>query len=389
MFEVVVRNRSEEPLPTFYFPHPLNILSIPHLLLIVMRIDRLRRAQDEEGLGGYLITRTPNIFYYTGSTGGGILLSTPEDEPMLLVSKMSFEMARAEAKGCEIQTYERGTLLEKIGERLKGVKSRVIGFDELRLGQYLEFKEKLEGFEFKSKPEIVSKMRSIKDEEEISRIKRACKLADAGMEAVRSSLREGMREYEVAAELEYGMRRAGAEGIAFATIIGSGPRAAYPHAGCTDREISRGDFIVIDAGATYKGYRSDITRTFIVGRPSGEQKRIYEIVLEANERALDEIREGVEGKAVDGLARNIISEAGYGEFFTHSLGHGVGLEVHESPSLSSRSESILKARNVVTDEPGVYIAGLGGVRIEDTVLVMKDRAERLTKFGKSLEEMTI
>jgi len=352
-----------------------------------MRIGKLREVQEREGLGAYIITRSPNVLYYTGSTSGGILISTLGEEPLLLVSRMNLEMARAEAKGCEIATYERKTLLRDIAERVRRADPKIVGFDELRLETFLKLRERLEGFRMEAKPEIIWEMRRIKDEEEVSRIRKACEIADAGMEAVRSSLKIGMREYEVAAELEYAMRRAGAESLAFETIVGSGPRSAYPHAGCRDRRIREGDLIVIDAGATYRGYRSDITRTFIMGHPSEEQRRIYETVLEANERALEGIREGVKGREVDAIAREVITKAGYGEFFTHSLGHGVGLEVHEPPSLSRESEDVLKAGNIVTDEPGIYIAGKGGVRIEDTVLVRKDGAERLTRFGKSLEDM--
>ena len=351
-----------------------------------MRIDKLRRTLSREGLGGYIITGGSNIRYYTGSPGGGILLLDPDEDPLLLTSKMNLAITKAEAKDCEIQTYERKELLDTLLKHLQRAEPKVIGFDALSFELYLELKEKLEGFEVKPRPEIPSAMRSVKDDEEVSKIRRACEIADAGMEAVRSTFREGMREYEVGAEFEYAMRRKGAESMAFETIVGSGPRAAYPHAGCTDREAKKGDFIVIDAGATYKGYRSDITRTFIVGQPSAEQSKIYEAVLKANEQALEKMNKGVKGKTVDALARKIISEAGYGELFIHSLGHGVGLDVHESPSLSRESKDTLKAGNVVSDEPGIYIAGMGGVRIEDTVLVTKEGAERLTKFGKSLKE---
>jgi len=355
-----------------------------------MRIDKLRKAQSREGVGGYIITSSSNVLYYTGSTGGGILLSIlSEEELLLLTSKMNLEMINAEAKGCKIQTYERKSLLDALLNPLRKAEPKTIGFDTLHLELYLDLKEKLEGFELKPKAEIASKMRSVKDEEEISKIRRASEIADVGMEVVRSSLRESMREYEVAAELEYAMRKKGAEGIAFETIVGSGPRSAYPHAGCTDKQIKRGDFIVVDAGATYKGYRSDITRTFIAGHPSAEQEGIYETVLKANEGALDEIKRGAKARVVDARARKIITDSGYGELFVHSLGHGIGLEVHEPPSLSRESKDTLRVGNVVTDEPGIYIAGLGGVRIEDTVLVEKEKAERLTMFEKSLEEAII
>jgi Xaa-Pro dipeptidase len=354
-----------------------------------MRVEKLRRALSKEGLGGCTITVDSNIQYYTGSSSGGTFLLVPDEDPLLLTSKMNLSITKAEAKDCEIQTYERKEFSEILLKHLQHAEPKAIGFDTLRYELLLELKEKLQGFEINPKPEIISAMRSVKDEEEISRIRRACEIADIGMEAVRSTFKEGMKEYEVAAELEYAMRKRGSESLAFPTIVGSGPRAAYPHAGCTDREIKRGDFIVIDAGATYKSYRSDMTRTFIVGQPSAEQRRIYETVLEANEQALEGIKKGIKGKTVDAMARKIISDAGYGELFLHTLGHGVGLDVHESPSLSRESKDTLKVGNVVSDEPGIYIEGIGGVRIEDTVLVTKEGAERLTKFGKSLKEMTL
>lgn len=214
-------------------------------------------------------------------------------------------------------------------------------------------------------------------------------MADVGMEAIREHLGEGMREYEVAAEATYAMMWNGAEGIAFTTIVASGPRSAYPHASVTDRRIRKGDFVTIDMGATYKEYRSDITRTFIVGEPTEEQAKIYEAVLRANQTVLPEIKDGASGREVDGVARAVIEEAGYGEYFVHSLGHGVGLEVHEPPSLSKTSEDTLETGNVVTDEPGIYIPGFGGVRIEDTVLVTGSGPVRLTRFDKGLDAMRV
>jgi Xaa-Pro aminopeptidase len=185
------------------------------------------------------------------------------------------------------------------------------------------------------------------------------------------------------------MRRDGAEDIAFPFIVASGPRSSYPHAGVSERKIRRGDFVTIDIGATYNGYKSDITRTFIVGSPTLKQRRIYEAVLEANEAALPEIREGSKGINVDCIAREIIKKAGHGEDFIHSLGHGVGLEVHEPPSLSKRSKDVLVPGNVVSNEPGIYLKGFGGVRIEDTVLVTASGPEQLINFEKGLDAMRV
>jgi Xaa-Pro dipeptidase len=218
---------------------------------------------------------------------------------------------------------------------------------------------------------------------------RAGELADIGMEAVRESLKAGIREYEVAAEVAYAMMRNSAEGLAFSTIVASGPRSAYPHAGVTERRIKKGDLVTIDLGASHKEYKSDITRTFIIGKPTGKQENIYKTVLQAYNMAFPEFKDGADGKNVDMVARAIIEDAGFGERFVHSLGHGVGLEVHEPPSLSKKSKDTLRVGNVVTNEPGIYIPEFGGVRIEDTVLLTDLDPVRLTNFDRNLDTMCV
>jgi Xaa-Pro aminopeptidase len=174
------------------------------------------------------------------------------------------------------------------------------------------------------------------------------------------------------------MRKYGSYGTAFETILSSGPTSAFPHGGCTERKIRKGDLTVVDIGAVYKNYRSDMTRTFVAGHPSEKQKKIHAIVKEAQDKAFAAIKSGAKAHKVDAAGRHAIEKAGYGEFFVHGLGHGVGLDIHEPPTLNSTSKEKLKAGNVVTDEPGIYLVGYGGVRIEDTVLVTEDGAEKLT-----------
>jgi Xaa-Pro dipeptidase len=174
------------------------------------------------------------------------------------------------------------------------------------------------------------------------------------------------------------MRKRGSYGTAFETIVASGPCSAFPHGGCSNREIREGDLVIVDLGATYKFYRSDMTRTLAAGKPSEKQKKLYQIVKTAQEKAFEIMKPNVKAKDVDAVARKIIEDAGYGEYFVHGIGHGVGLEVHEPPTLSPDSTETLAVGNVVTDEPGIYLVGYGGVRIEDTVLVQKNEAEKLT-----------
>jgi len=354
-----------------------------------MRIERLSKSLDAAGLDAYIVTREPNIFYYTGSISGGVLIIVPDTSPLLLTSRLNLNVAQDNAQGCDVEPYTRKDKDEKILERLGQIAPKNIGFDELSLGDYQTSKAKLGEAELKETPDLVWAMRRVKDASEQKLMKRAGELADIGMEAIREFLSEGVKEHEVAAAAANAMRMDGADDLSFPFIVASGPRSAYPHAGVTEREIRKGDFVTIDMGASYRGYCSDITRTFIVDSPSKKQKAIYETVLEANEAALPEIREGAKGIDVDRIARAIITNAGYGEDFIHGLGHGVGLEVHEPPSLSKTSKDVLVQGNVVSNEPGVYLKGFGGVRVEDTVLVTASGPEQLTKFEKSLDAMRV
>jgi Xaa-Pro aminopeptidase len=354
-----------------------------------MRIERLLKALGNAGLDAYIVTQEPNIFYYTGSISGGVLIIAPDTIPLLLTSRLNLYEAQDNTQSCEVEPYTRKDKEKKILERLNQIVPEKICFDELSLREYKVLEDNLGNMELKENPDLVRAMRRVKDVSEQKFMKRAGELSDIGMEAIREFLTEGVREHEVAAAAANAMRMEGASGISFPFIVASGPRSVYPHAGVSERKICRGDFVTIDMGAKYKEYCSDITRTFIVGSPSDKQRTIYETVLEANETALPEIREGAKGIEVDRIARDIITKARYGEDFIHGLGHGVGLEVHEPPSLSKRSRDILAVGNVVSNEPGIYVKGFGGVRIEDTVLVTSSGRERLTNFDTGLDAMRV
>jgi Xaa-Pro dipeptidase len=356
---------------------------------ILMRIEILSKSLEDAGLDAYIVTREPNILYYTGSISGGVLIVATDASPLLLTSRLNLYVAQDNAQGCDVESYTRKDKDEKVLERLNQIAPEKIGFDELSLGDYKTLSDNLGGSELKENPDLIWAMRKVKDASEKKLMRRAGELSDIGMEAIRELLSDGVREHEIAAAAANAMRMAGADDISFPFIVASGPRSAYPHAGVSDRKIRRGDLVTIDMGATYRGYCSDITRTFIVGPPSEKQRKIYETVLEANEAALPEIRVGAKGIDVDLIARDIIAEAGYGEDFFHSLGHGVGIEVHEPPSMSRSSKDVLSMGNVVSNEPGVYLKGFGGVRVEDTVLVTDSSPERLTEFDKGLDAMRV
>ena len=226
---------------------------------------------------------------------------------------------------------------------------------------------------------LIRDLRMVKDDEEVKLIREACNLAEIGMEAAFANLKAGMTERRVAAEAEYAMRKKGGDGTSFDTIIASGASSAFPHGSCSNRTIQQGDLVVVDLGATYRSYRSDMTRTFTAGRPSEKQLKIYDTVKLAQQKAFKAMGPNVSAMQVDTAARRVIEAAGFGEQFVHNLGHGVGLEIHEAPYLSPDSRDVLAIGNVVTDEPGIYMPGYGGVRIEDTVLITATKgAERLT-----------
>lgn len=266
--------------------------------------------------------------------------------------------------------------MEKISRQIPSQKSSV---DSLPIESWRALAKAVGGEEkLQSANNLIRDLRKIKDEKEIELIRKACKLADIGINTAAETIRPGVKEKEVAAEIEYAMRMAGSDGVAFETIVASGYCCAYPHGTFLEKIIQEGDFVVVDLGAIYKNYRSDITRTFIAGKASNKQMRIYQTVKSAQQKAYESIKQGILGSEVDLAARRVIEAAGFGEFFVHNLGHGVGLDIHEAPILSPESKDILEKGNVVTIEPGIYVPGFGGVRIEDTVLITQSTVEKLT-----------
>ncbi len=334
-------------------------------------------AQKQDKPTNFVIFNQTNVTYFTNFSGATALLIPEQEEPILYVSGVNYEQAKAEAKGVKVELLKRGeNLMEKIAKQAPDKKFSVdsLPVESWRaLGKAVGGEEKLE-----SVSGLIRELRSVKDADEIKLIREACRLATIGMQTAKEIMWLGTKEKDAAAEIEYAMRKAGSDGVAFETIVASGPTSAYPHGSNLERTIRDGDFVIVDIGATHKFYRSDITRTFIASKATYHQAVIYDAVKLAHEKALEAIKPQVSACKVDKVARCVIEEAGFGEFFVHNLGHGVGLEVHEAPTLSPDSKDILAIGNVVTDEPGVYVPGLGGVRIEDTVLVTKNGAEVLT-----------
>lgn len=342
---------------------------------------------EKKGFDGFLITNEANLLYFIGFPGAACLLIPKTGEGIIYVYGVNCEQAKAEGKGFKVELVRRGEdLLGKVADQVKDFKIKKLAADMLNVESYRKLVKGLRG---KAKLEIRNKLvwelRKIKDEEELRLMRKAAELTSDGMKAAYETIKPGVREYKVAAEIEYAMRSRGSWGTAFDTIVASGVRSAFPHGGCADREIREGDLVVIDIGATYHHYYSDMTRTLVAGKPSAKQEKIYEIVRLAQEKAFQATKPKAKARDLDAIARRVIEDAGYGEYFVHGLGHGVGLEIHEPPTLGPESKDKLTVGNVVTIEPGIYIVGFGGIRIEDTVLVQKRRTEKLTSGPYTLE----
>lgn len=348
------------------------------------RLTALKGVLEKANLDGYLTTNVKNVYYLSGFMDiaeATLVLITPVDgDSILLVQPLSYIAASEKAEDCIVRNVGfRDKILNKTIDEIRKFGMRNIGFDNVSISTYLKLVEEMKEIRFKQSQDIIMSLRRSKDERELTFLREAAKLTDAGVEAGIEAIKPGIHEYEVAAEIEYAMRSRGSEGTAFETVVASGPRSAYPHGVCSDRIIREDDFVVLDLGAVCSGYRSDITRTTVVGKPSDKQSKILNLVLKAQEEAFKSIHADTKTRDVDAVARKIFTDAGFGKLFIHGLGHGVGLDIHEAPTLSPRSREILEEGDVITDEPGIYIQGFGGVRIEDTVLVHKSHGEKLTK----------
>ena len=351
------------------------------------RLINLYEKFSAEEVDALLITKIPNVTYFSGFQGDSSALLIGKNFRKLITDGRYTEQAIQQAKNFTLVEQTEG-LYKKIVEEIKISGCKKIGFEGLVMtfAEYSYLKKELDGVEFKSVE--LDTLRQVKDRAEIENIRVACEIADTAFKKVLAVIKPGIREIEVAAELEYFMRRLGSEAAAFTTIVASGWRGSLPHGTATDKKISAGELVTMDFGATYNGYCSDITRTICVGKASDDQKKIYNLVLDAQLYGLEIITAGKGGKEIDSVVRDRLTNAGYGRFFVHGLGHGVGLEIHEEPRLSklSKCEKLLP-NMIVTDEPGLYIENFGGVRIEDTVLVTSGRAEPLTRSPKTLIEL--
>jgi len=341
-------------------------------------------------LDGLLVTSPANVRYLTGFSGSSALLFvTPRDST--LITDFRYQTQAAEEVGDLARVVvEPQSLWNGLWQGLAAMPAvQVAGFESAHL-VHRDFQRLLEaGARWQWRPTVdhVEVLRERKDAGELAHIRAAVATAETALEHTVGHVRAGMTELEIAGVLEAALRRAGSDGFPFPSIVASGANAALPHAHPTERVVQRGEFLLVDFGARVAGYCSDVTRTFVVGRASDEQREFYEVVRQANERSVKAVRAGMSGRDADGVARGYIQDRGFGDLFGHSLGHGIGLEVHESPRLARTAEALLVEGAVVTVEPGLYRPGWGGVRIEDDVHLGAAGAQVLTRFPRELIEI--
>lgn len=348
-----------------------------------MKFTNLRKVMEQKGLDAIVVLSPYNRRYLSGFTGTSGSLLITQDTKQLITDFRYIQQANSQAEDFEI-INQNGPMINKINELIQHGNYKNVGV-EADLITYNEYQAlNTDEVQLSSIEGVIETIRMIKDDFEIKQIQKAADIVDETYEHILKWVKPGMTENEVNNEMEMFMRSKGATCSSFDTIVASGHRGALPHGVASNKVIEEGDMITLDFGALYEGYVSDITRTFAIGEPKEEMKKIYNIVLESQLAALEQIKPGMTGKEADSIARDIISSYGYGEQFGHSLGHGIGLEVHEGPALSQKSDIVLEENMCVTLEPGIYVEGLGGVRIEDDVLVTKNGLQRFTKSTKDL-----
>jgi Xaa-Pro aminopeptidase len=354
-----------------------------------MQYNKRRKALyefiEKNRLNGVLVVNPENIYYLTGSPfvvgGVGKLLYLGKDgSASLIVTDLDYEEAKKMTVSTDLVKTDFG---ERPTERLKKIAGKKLGYEDgfLSVSTYESFKKNYVLTPLKGK---IEKMREVKDSDEVARIEKSQSVTEKALKEASKNFKEGMSEQEIASEIEYYMRRGGAEAYAFENLVASGPRAVYPHGIPTTRRVGGGEEVVLDLGVKVNGYCSDMTRTVFFGKPEKDMIQIYDAVLESQMAALHVARPGIKGKELDSIAREVLNKAGYGRYFGHGLGHGVGIVVHEGPTINTRGEEALVPGNVITIEPGVYIPRLGGVRIEDMIVITKKGSRGLTKFRKEI-----
>lgn len=352
------------------------------------RINIVRNILYDRDLDAILIYKPENRRYVSGFTGTTGFAIITRSEAKFITDFRYIQQAEEQCKDYDIIEISRSEPLTNIIEKLD-ISRLGVEEDFFTYGHYLDLNSKLSKVSMVALEGELTKLRSIKTKEELQYIAKAASLADEAFAHVLKLILPGVEERDIALELEFFMRKNGATNASFNFIVASGVRSSLPHGVASKKVIEKGDFVTLDYGCIYEGYCSDMTRTVVVGKANERQKEIYSLVLKAQETALEAVKPGITGKQLDKIARHIIEEKGYGEYFGHGLGHGVGLEIHELPHVNMMGDTPLEPGMVITIEPGIYVPNFGGVRIEDLVVVKDDGYNVLSKTPKELIEIQI
>ncbi|MHB1050106.1 MAG: M24 family metallopeptidase [Bacteroidota bacterium] len=350
-----------------------------------LRIAALRAELRKQKIDAFLTVHLPNVRYLTGFSGSNALLFVTPSRTFFLTDFRYKDQIDAEVTADE-KIVGQGSLVDIAAKKHLFSRFAGIGYEKkhLSIGLFEEFTAKIGGKRLAAAENIVEDLRGVKDESELEQITKAVGITDTVFQKILGILKPGIRELDVSAEISYLHKKLGAEKDAFDTIVASGVRGALPHGAASGKRIAAGDFVTLDFGCIVNGYHSDMTRTVCIGQPTGEMKKVFAIVSEAQQKGLDAVAPGIPAKDVDAAARGHIAKKGYGQYFGHSLGHGVGLEIHENLRLASTYKKRLRQGNVVTVEPGIYLPNKFGVRIEDMVVVRESGCENLTVSPKEL-----
>ena len=349
------------------------------------RLQNLKKEFRLLDLDAFLVTDLVNIRYLTGFTGSNAILLVKKNQSYLITDFRYKEQVNKEVRDCKIFVTNTSLYVDLFQKELLKPGMRV-GFEETNLpfSLYKRLKKLFKGIKFLPFSDIIENISIIKDDDEIRSTKKAAEISDRAFNYILELIKPGLSEIEIASELSYRMKLLGSEGDAFDIIVASGKNSSLPHLKPTPRKLKENDIVLMDFGAIVNGYHSDISRTIFLGKPSNKEKEIYQIVLDAQKVALNNAREGILARDLDGLARDYITNKGYGKYFIHSLGHGLGLRIHQAPKVSFLSNEVLKENMIITIEPGIYLPNKFGIRIEDDIVIKKDGSINLTKSTKEI-----